>query len=127
MDSYADAGADAVLVHGTNLRLVMEACQLRKRTVPLVLVPTKYPEATTADFASMGAGLVIFANQALRAAVSAMQGTLSRLCRDRTLNNIEGSISPLDELFRLAKVQEMRDQERRYEKPPVASGPSDGD
>jgi len=119
LDLYAEAGADAVLMHGTKLRVVAEACRLRNKRVPLVLVPTKFPEATPEEFAEIGASVVIFANQALRAAVNAMQRSLSRLRRDQTSSNIESEISPIEELFRLSKVDEMREQERKYCNNPV--------
>src|SRR5262249_16690675 len=65
---YADAGADAVLVHskaGTFDELA-DFARRWDRATPLVAVPTTYPDVSPETLARSGFRLAIFANQPLR-------------------------------------------------------------
>src|SRR5262245_32871726 len=67
---YAEAGADAVLVH-SKAKDFAELAEFGSRwdlRVPLVAVPTTYPDVEVEDLAAKGFRLAIFANQPLRAA-----------------------------------------------------------
>lgn len=76
--AYADAGADAVLVHSKQKAPdeIIQCCQAWPGKVPLVLVPTSFPQLS---FQNIGAlekiGLVICGNHAIRSAVTAMRHT----------------------------------------------------
>ena len=79
--AYAEAGADAVLVHSKSpmfgeLKGFAEAWD---SPCPHIAVPTTYASVTAWDLAFAGFKLVIFANQALRAAVKAMRDSLATL------------------------------------------------
>src|SRR5437867_4717686 len=85
--AYANAGADAVLVHSkahdfTELRAFAAAWD---RPVPLVAVPTTYPTVAAAELAAAGFRMAIFANQALRAAIVAMRDVLGEMRRSGTV------------------------------------------
>lgn len=101
--AYEQAGADAILIHSrqsTPDEIRAFAARWKGR-VPLVAVPTKYPDVTTGDLARMGIRIAIFANQALRASVVAMRRTLETMRRRRSLRAVERDIAPLSEVFRL--------------------------
>src|SRR5262249_33263093 len=81
--AYADAGADAVLVHSksSNLGELSEFTRAWDRPVPLVAVPTTYAGVSAAELERAGFRMAIFANQALRSAIVAMRETLKELRR----------------------------------------------
>ena len=71
--AYAEAGADAVLIHSKSptfdeLKAVAKAWSGR---VPLVVVPTIFDQVTTAELEDAGFKIVIYANQMVRASIRA--------------------------------------------------------
>src|SRR5207249_3619744 len=79
--AYAEAGADAVLVHSKSRDFAELAAFAAAwdRAVPLVAVPTTYPTVSTDELAAAGFRMAIFANHALRAAIVAMRDALRSL------------------------------------------------
>ncbi|MEM9553541.1 MAG: phosphoenolpyruvate mutase [Acidobacteriota bacterium] len=112
---YAEAGADAILVHSRSESFEqIEAFMARWQSpVPIVCVPTIYSRTPKAAFAEAGVSLVIWANHLLRAAVLAMQRVAGLLREAPSGASVEAEISPLAELFRLqdahgiARLQEL--------------------
>src|SRR5438132_1568729 len=101
--AYADAGADAVLVHSkardfNELHAFAEAWD---RRVPLVAVPTTYPTVGAGELAAAGFRMAIFANQALRAAIVAMRDALGEMRRTGTAASVEERIAPLEAVYSL--------------------------
>ena len=115
-EAYRAAGADAVLVHSqrSDAREILEFARAWRGRLPLVIVPTKYSRTPTEEFRSAGVRLVIWANPLLRAAVAAMQETARALYETETLTAVESRISPLEEVFRLQRTDELRAAEHRY-------------
>jgi len=113
---YADAGADAVLIHSKSKTLDELAAARRKwdRDTPLVIVPTIFPTASADDCYAAGFKIVIFANHGLRSAIKAMQETLGELARTRRIADVEDRLVPLKEVYRLVGVDEMNAQERDF-------------
>ncbi|MBI3568149.1 MAG: isocitrate lyase/phosphoenolpyruvate mutase family protein [Gemmatimonadetes bacterium] len=115
-DAYVQAGADAILVHdkdpaGAGLREFLARWSAR---VPVVVVPTAYPQVTAAELESLGVKMVIYANQGLRAAVAAMNDTFRRIAADGSTANVESAIAPMRELFELQGMPELERAERDY-------------
>jgi phosphoenolpyruvate phosphomutase len=114
--AYAEAGADAVLVHSKEpafdeLRRFGEQWTL---PVPLVAVPTTYPDVGPRELAAAGFRMAIFANQPLRAAIVAMRDALQRLRATGRASSVNDRIVPLDEVYRLVGVPELKANERRF-------------
>jgi phosphoenolpyruvate phosphomutase len=128
--AYADAGADAVLVHSKERdfdelsRFARAWDRSWDRPVPLVAVPTTYASVSLETLAAAGFRLAIFANQPLRAAVVAMREVLGRLRETGTAASIDDRICSLDDVYALVGVPELRANERRFlragEEPPRA-------
>jgi phosphoenolpyruvate phosphomutase len=114
--AYAEAGADAVLVHSKS----SDFSELRCFTaawdgaVPLVAVPTTYPDVTAAELEAAGFRMAIFANQALRAAIVAMRAALREMRADGAAGSIEGRIASLEEVYALVGVPELKANEQRF-------------
>src|SRR4030095_530232 len=72
----AEAGADAILIHSKQKTPdeILSFCRAWPGQVPLVLVPTSYPQLSFAEVAALGkVGLIICGNHAIRSAVAAMR------------------------------------------------------
>jgi len=110
-EAYASAGADAVLIHskertGLEIRGFLEAWQKRDCPIPLVCVPTLFPDFTAEELHELGFQMVIWANQLMRASVQAMEQTLEILRRERKVAAADPSIASVNHIFELAKTQE---------------------
>ena len=115
-DSYAEAGADALLIHSKQNTAGEIASFVESWThqCPLVIVPTTYAETPAEDFRKMGISLAIWANHALRSTIPAMQNVCKQIFEEQSVANLNGQIAPLSEVFRLQDTKELSDAEERY-------------
>ncbi|RXG85885.1 phosphoenolpyruvate mutase [Bradyrhizobium zhanjiangense] len=117
--AYADAGADAILIHSRQSaadEIHAFTCAWQNR-LPVVIVPTKYYRTPISAYRKDRISTVIWANHSLRAAVSAMRQVCGRIFAEETTANIEPNIAPLDELFDLLEYNELATAEARYLQP----------
>lgn len=115
--AYAEAGADAILIHSKQKTPdeIVAFCKAWSGHVPLVLVPTAYPQLSFADIAALGkVGLVICGNHAIRAAVAAMQNTFRRILADGGIAGVENDIASVAEIFALQGDARMREIEKAF-------------
>jgi phosphoenolpyruvate phosphomutase len=114
--AYAEAGADAVLVHSKapTATEVLEFARRWDRPVPLVCVPTTYYSTPVEAFERAGVHLVIWANHMMRAAIEAMQRVAARIAASGSAREVEELVVPVRELFRLQGVADREKAERRY-------------
>ncbi|MER6222264.1 isocitrate lyase/phosphoenolpyruvate mutase family protein [Streptomyces sp. 900105755] len=101
--TYADSGADAVLVHSkikTRDQVVafLDGWDFR---VPVVIVPTTYPDWHIDDIRQAGVSVVIYANHGLRATVSALRDTYRSVYENGDTTALEGSIASVKDIFAL--------------------------
>ncbi|MER5557147.1 MULTISPECIES: isocitrate lyase/phosphoenolpyruvate mutase family protein [unclassified Streptomyces] len=103
---YADAGADAILIHSkkSTPAEIVEFLQAWQARTPIVVVPTTYPHWDLAEARAAGVSMVIYANHTLRASVSAMRDVLSEIQLHGGTAGVEGSITSMKELFGLTRV-----------------------
>jgi phosphoenolpyruvate phosphomutase len=115
-EAYYAAGADAVLVHSKKSTAdeVLAFAREWGDRCPIVIVPTMFYVTPTDIYRKAGISTVIWANHALRAAISAMQDVCRRIFNEQSLVGIEGEIASVQEVFRLAGTPELADAERRY-------------
>jgi len=115
-EAYRMAGADAILIHSksSNPADIFAFLAEWGGRSPIVLVPTKYWTTPTADFRARNVSVVIWANQLLRAGISAMQATAKRIFDEDSLINVEPQIAPIHEVFRLQGDDELQEAEKRY-------------
>ncbi|MGE5829903.1 MAG: isocitrate lyase/phosphoenolpyruvate mutase family protein, partial [Micromonosporaceae bacterium] len=109
---YHDAGADAVLIHSraSHAGEVREFCDRWRRTgrdVPVLCVPTTYPNVTARELGEMGVSGIIYANQAIRAATKAIAEALALIAKDDSSSAIEPSLASLGELFELIGMNDV--------------------
>lgn len=115
-DLYAEAGADALLIHSKQNTSVEIASFVEHWTnqCPIVIVPTTYAETPAQEFREMGINLVIWANHALRSTIPAMQNVCRQIFEEQSVANLNGHIAPLSEVFRLQNTKELAEAEKRY-------------
>jgi phosphoenolpyruvate phosphomutase len=114
--AYADAGADAVLIH-SKLATAFQITAFMEHwdnSCPVVIVPTKYYNTPIEEFERAGISLVIWANHMMRSSITAMQGIARQIHAERSLVNIEPAVAPLAEVFRLQNEDELCRAEARY-------------
>jgi phosphoenolpyruvate phosphomutase len=109
-DAYVEAGADAILIHSRDKTLgeiegFLGAWQGLGK-VPLVAVPTLFPDFTVEELHEKGFDMVILANQPMRAAVQAIEETLETLQRERKAAAVDPGIAPVNHLFELVRTKE---------------------
>lgn len=87
---YADAGADAVLIHSIRnsdelfefIGAARRPATGRLHELPIICVPTAYPHLRDSELFAAGFNVVIYANHLLRASIAAMRETARSLLAD---------------------------------------------
>ena len=115
-EAYCDAGADAILIHSkkADAEEIFEFRRLWGDRAPVVIVPTMYHATPTDLFRQAGVSTVIWANHLLRASLTAMRETAQRIQRDQSLNDVEGRVASVKDVFRLVGNDELEAAEMRY-------------
>lgn len=106
-NAYAEAGADAVLIHSkakTPDEIISFMANWHGK-IPVVVVPTTYPALTIPVINKLEIKMVIYANQGLRSAVRAMKQTFYDIYRDGHAQEIEKKIATLEEIFELQGIK----------------------
>jgi len=114
---YVDAGADMILIHSKsdNPEEIIKFVKAWDRSVPLVLVPTTYPQLTEEKIYKLGkVKLVIYANQLLRAAIKAEESLLAKIRSEKGIHIIANSMVPVSRIFDLQGVAKMKENEQKY-------------
>lgn len=113
---YVDAGADALLVHSKSntVTQIAEFMGLWDQSCPIVVVPTKYYDTPFHVFEDLGISVVIWANQMMRASITSMQDVTRRIYESRSISEVEPTIVPVSEVFRLQNTQELLEAELNY-------------
>ncbi len=115
-EAYAEAGADAILIHSKAKTPdeIQAFIQGWSRPVPLVVVPTSYSQVTARELSEWGVKIVIYANVGLRAAVQAMSRVLHNLRQAGSLQAVEAEIAPLKTIFELQEMGRFQAEEKKY-------------
>ncbi|MDN3260533.1 isocitrate lyase/phosphoenolpyruvate mutase family protein [Streptomyces sp. CSDS2] len=114
---YETAGADALLIHskrGTPEE-VYSFRAVYQGKLPVIVVPTTYPQVTSGELGEHGFGGVIYANQGLRASITAMRSVLAQIGGDGSTYGVEDSIATLKEVFALQNVDELLTRQQRHD------------
>lgn len=115
--AYAEAGADLLLVHSKRKTPdeIVAFTQSWPGTVPLVIVPTAYPDLTEEKIRALGKiAIVIYANHAIRAAVTAMREVFAAIRQDGGIHNVDKRIASVEDIFDLQRVAAMKAAEKKY-------------
>lgn len=106
--AYADAGADAVLIHSkesTPWQIEEFLASWHGRT-PVVIVPTTFNDWHIDDIGRAGVSMCIYANHGLRATVRAVRQTLGAIREYGATAKIEPNIASVREIFDIQKLDD---------------------
>jgi phosphoenolpyruvate phosphomutase len=115
---YAEAGADAILIH-SKAHTPHEIFEFARQwdevgmRQSLFVVPTTYPALKTVDVANTRVRGVIYANQALRAALRAAEIVFRAIIENGSSEAIEDEIATLREIFNLIGMDSIAEREAR--------------
>ncbi|WP_413731310.1 phosphonopyruvate hydrolase [Sodalis sp. RH20] len=115
--AYEEAGADAILIHSRQKTPdeILAFIAAWTGRVPLVLVPTAYPQLTEADIAASGkVGIVIYGNHAIRAAAGAMRAVFAQIRRDGGIQNVDATLPAVKDIITWQGDAYMRAIEKRF-------------
>ncbi|XBS71866.1 phosphonopyruvate hydrolase [Acerihabitans sp. KWT182] len=115
--AYQEAGADAILIHSrqTTPDEILAFIAAWRGHIPLVLVPTAYPQLTEADIAALGkVGIVIYGNHAIRAAVGAMRSVFAQIRREGGIRDVDKTLPAVREIIALQDDARMRRIEKKF-------------
>ena len=106
--AYIEAGADGIMIH-SKAKSPDEIFSFVKRfraevstDKPIVVVPSTYAQVTETELAAIGANIVIYANQLLRAAYPAMKSCAERILScGRSLEACNEFCTPIQEIISL--------------------------
>ena len=106
VQGYIDAGADGIMIHSKSktpdeIVVFCQAYGKLDRRVPLVVVPSTYPQITEQELAAQGANVVIYANQLLRSSYPAMLKTAEAILRHGRALEAEQFCMPIQEIVSL--------------------------
>ncbi len=115
-EAYHRAGADAILIHSkkstaAEITGFMERWGAR---APVVIVPTMYYATPTDVFRHAGISMIIWANHLVRSSITAMRETAGRIMQDESLQQVEGRITPVRDIFKLTGNDELEEASIRY-------------
>ena len=116
-EAYEKAGADAILIHSKNKTPdeVFEFCDTWKGNIPIIAIPTSYPDVTLEELQKHKIKMVIYANQSLRAAHWAMADHLQKLSTAQRLSDVKTPMTTMDEIFHLQEMYEIKKEEKNIE------------
>lgn len=116
--AYAEAGADAILIHSKKKipDEIVDFVNQWDGRLPLVLVPTTYPQLTEEKIKKLRkVKVVIYANQTFRAAVEATEKVLAEIRQSHRVDEVATAMmAPVTHLFELQGVPEMKANEKQY-------------
>jgi len=112
-DAYQKAGADAILIHSKKNTPdeIFEFCDTWNGNIPIIAIPTSYPDVTLDELQKHKVEMVIYANQSLRAAHWAMADHLQKLSTAQRLSDVKTQMTTMDEIFHLQEMYEIKKQE----------------
>ncbi|WP_027522006.1 phosphoenolpyruvate mutase [Bradyrhizobium sp. Ec3.3] len=114
--AYADAGADAILIHSrkSSADEIFSFVSAWQNRLPVVIVPTKYFRTPVSTYRDADISTVIWANHSMRAAAAAMRQVCDDIMAEEGIAGVEPRIATLDEVFALLGYDELARAEVRY-------------
>ena len=104
--AYVKAGADGVMIHskektGLDIKEFCQRFHAEFQNVPVVVVPTTYPQFTEDEFAEWGASIVIYANHMLRSSYPAMLKVATTILEHKRCLEADAQCMPIKQILEL--------------------------
>lgn len=114
--AYAEAGADAILIHSrkSDATEILDFAKQWAGKLPVVIVPTKYYKTPVSAYREARISTVIWANHNMRAAIAGMRATCGRILAEESIANVEPEVATLEDVFGLLRYDELSAAEEKY-------------
>ena len=114
--AYENAGADAILIHSKQKdpTEIFNFTDSWAGNIPLVVVPTSYPQVKLSDLIQHKIRMVIYANQTLRSAHLSMSNILKKI-KEGNLSQSENEMTSMEDIFELQKMYSIKEKEKEIE------------
>lgn len=111
---YVDAGADAVLVHSKAVESgeVISFMREWNHRAPVVVVPTTYSDFSATEAQEAGIAMVIYANQGMRAAITAIRSTWATVLAEGSTALVEPRIASVKDIFAISGMDQWLEIDR---------------
>ncbi len=111
---YVDAGADAVLVHSRkpDSNEIISFMRQWDNRAPVVVVPTTYTAFSVDEARAAGVAMVIYANQGMRAAITAMRQAWATVIAEGSAASLELRIASVKDVFALSGMDRWLEKDR---------------
>lgn len=106
--AYLEAGADLLVIHSRSWRHLLQVLDGWQARDSLVVIPTMFPEIDLNQLRQAGFKMIIYANQAIRAALKAMEEVLNRLRETGRSADVEPDILTLSRIHELVGFEGVR-------------------
>ncbi|MDA9489586.1 isocitrate lyase/phosphoenolpyruvate mutase family protein [Bradyrhizobium sp. CCBAU 11361] len=116
-NAYVVAGADMILIHSKEKdpSEIESFSRAWAGLVPLVIVPNAYPDLDAQRVKALrNIHMIIYGNYGIRAAATAIQETFRRIIADGGVQKVHKDILPVEEIFRLQKMEAVKAAEARF-------------
>ena len=109
--AFVEAGADAIMIHSrkkdpSEIQEFIGKFRENDKTTPIVLVPTSYNSVTEEEWKEIGANIIIYANQLMRAEVPAMQNAAEMILENHRAQECDAMLMPFQDIIRLIPEEE---------------------
>ena len=108
--AFAEAGADAVMIHSrkkdpAEIQEFIEKFRAKDKITPIVLVPTSFNSVTEEEWRKHGANIIIYANQLMRAEVPAMKKAAETILENHRAEECDAMLMPFKDIIRLIPAE----------------------
>lgn len=108
--AFVEAGADAIMIHSrkkdpNEIKEFIKKFRTKDKTTPIVLVPTSFNSVKEEEWKALGANIVIYANQLMRAEVPAMQKVAQIILENHRSEECDDMLMPFNEIIRLIPAE----------------------
>ena len=109
--AFVEAGADAIMIHSrkkdpSEIKEFIISFRKKDRQTPIVLVPTSFNSVKEEEWKRLGANIIIYANQLMRAAVPAIQKAAEMILVNHRAEECDPMLMPFSEIIRLIPEEE---------------------
>lgn len=108
--AFVEAGADAIMIHSrkkdpSEIKEFIREFRSKDNNTPIVLVPTSFNSVKEEEWKEMGANIIIYANQLMRAEVPAMQKAAETILENHRAEECDDILMPFKDIIRMIPAE----------------------
>ncbi len=109
--AFVEAGADAIMIHSRKKEpeeIIEFISKFREhdKITPIVLVPTSFNSVKEEEWKELGANIIIYANQLMRATVPAITKAATMILENHRAEECDKTLMPFSEIIRLIPTED---------------------